>query len=245
MRSNLIWAFQSPLLLFVLFSVEMPLNATIIFRCSFRKSQMIRKKVFRHIGVIVAALAIPIIPFVIIGELPGDRWLNAVDNNAWLFGLTGGALLTIDILLPIPSSIVGTFLGARLGFWIGLLFTWSGLVAGSLIGFSITRFAFARFESLLPTFPRATTDAIVFLSRPVPVFAEAVALAAGTTPMPLMRFFCLSAVGNAIYAAVLCGNGATLIPDKLMGPGLIIPMALPVLAWLVWRTFEKKQDTQE
>jgi len=216
-------------------------NDTIIFRRSFRKPQMIKRKLSRQLAIIAVTLAVPIIPFVIIGELPGDKWLSAIDENALLFGMSGSGLLTLDILLPIPSSIVGTFLGARLGFWSGFAFTWFGLVAGSLVGFSISRFASVRFRSWLPPFPESTTQALVFLSRPVPVLAEAVALAAGTTQMSLPRFFFLSAAGNAIYASVLAGNGATLLPDKLVGPGLIIPMALPVIAWVIWQSLEKRR----
>jgi membrane protein DedA with SNARE-associated domain len=204
---------------------------------------MIRRKVSRQLAVIGLTLAVPIIPFVIIGEVPGDKWLSAIDENAWLFGISGSGLLTLDILLPIPSSIVGTFLGARLGFWSGFAFTWCGLVAGNLAGFSMARFVSVQFRSWLPPFPETTTQAIVFLSRPVPILAEAVALAAGTTQMSLQQFFFLSAAGNAIYASVLCGNGATLLPDDLMGPGLIIPMALPVIAWLTWQALRKRRST--
>ncbi len=202
---------------------------------------MTQRKVFRQLTVIGITLAVPIIPFVIIGELPGEHWLSAVDDNAWLFGASGGALLTLDILLPVPSSIVGTFLGARLGFWFGFLFTWSGLMAGNLLGFTLTRFVSGRFRSWLPPFPETTTQAVVFLSRPVPVLAEAVVLTAGATQMPLRRFLLLCAASNAIYAAVLCSNGATLLPESLVGPGLIIPMALPVIAWLVWQTVQKRR----
>ena len=203
---------------------------------------MIQRKVKQLLIVIAVTLAVPIIPFVIIGELPGERWLSAVDDNSFLFGLSGSGLLMLDILLPIPSSIVGTFLGARLGLLPGFLFTWGGLIVGNLIGFSIARFASGRFRSWLPPFPNSTTQAIVFLSRPVPVLAEAVALAAGTTLMPLGRFFLLCAGGNAIYAGVLCANGATLLPDSLIGPGLIIPMALPVVAWSIWQLLEKRNS---
>ncbi len=203
---------------------------------------MIQRKAIRRLIVITVTLAVPIIPFVIIGELPGERWLSAIDDNAVLFGISGSGLLTLDILLPIPSSIVGTILGARLGFWSGFLFTWGGLIVGNLVGFSIARFASTRFQSWLPSFPKSTTQAIVFLSRPVPVLAEAVALAAGTTRMPLRRFLFLCAAGNAIYAAVLCANGATLLPDALIGPGLIIPMALPVITWLIWQALEKRSS---
>jgi uncharacterized membrane protein YdjX (TVP38/TMEM64 family) len=85
--------------------------------------------------VVLTAILIPVIPFAIIGELPGERWLSANDDNALLFGLTGSALLAADVLLPIPSSIVGSMLGARLGFLPGWLWCWSGLVLGNSIGY--------------------------------------------------------------------------------------------------------------
>jgi hypothetical protein len=53
--------------------------------------------------------------------------------------------------------------------------------------------------------------------------------------MRLGPFLAASAAGNAVYALALAGNGATLLPQALAGPGLILPMALPVVAWLLWR----------
>jgi uncharacterized membrane protein YdjX (TVP38/TMEM64 family) len=203
---------------------------------------MTRRNTIRRLVVILAALLVPIIPFVIIGELPGDRWLSAVDDNALMFGLWGGGLLALDIVLPVPSSILGTLLGARLGFWFGFACTWVGLMAGNLIGFSLTRWALTRLRHWLPPFPHATTQAIVFLSRPVPVFAEAVALAAGATRMPVHQFLFLVGAGNAIYAAVLCANGAAFLPEAFVGPGLVLPMLLPVLAWLAWRLVANPGD---
>ncbi len=199
----------------------------------------------RQLVVIITALLIPILPFVIIGELPGERWLSAVDDNALLFGLTGSGLLALDIFLPIPSSILGTILGARLGFWPGSLCTWSGLVAGNLLGFAIARFASGRIRSWMPPFPKTTTQALVFLSRPVPIVAEAVSFAAGATRMPVLHFILLSAAGNAIYTVVLCGSAVAFVPDALVGPGLVVPMLLPVLAWGVWHAMSKQRGTTQ
>lgn len=184
--------------------------------------------------VILVAILIPILPFAIIGELPGERWLSAADDDAFLFGLTGAGLLAADVLLPIPSSVLGTLLGARLGFVPGLLWCWAGLIAGNLIGYLTGSLLLARFGARLP---RAPTLAILFISRPVPVFAEAVTFTAGADRMPLGSFLSVSAAGNLIYALALAGNGAALLPDALAGPGLILPMALPVAAWLLWRRF--------
>ena len=195
----------------------------------------LHKKNYRQSVGIIAALLVPILPFVIIGEMPGEQWLSWADENALLFGLTGGSLLMLDIVLPIPSSIVGTILGARLGFWPGVITTWIGLLAGNMVGYTLARLASNRLRSWFPDFPETTSLALVFLSRPVPVIAEAMALTAGATRMPMMLFLSACAAGNAIYAIVLAGNGATLVPDALVGPGLVVPMFLPVIAWFIWR----------
>lgn len=199
----------------------------------------------RQALVIIAALLIPIVPFVIIGELPGEKWLSSADDNALLFGLTGSGLLLVDILLPIPSSIVGTLLGARLGFWAGLLSIWIGLMAGNLLGYSLARFALTRVRSWFPEFPTRTSLVLVFLSRPVPIVAEAVSLTAGATRMAVLPYLSACAAGNSLYALVLAANGATFIPDAWFGPGLVVPMLLPVAAWLTWRKLAGQKRSSE
>lgn len=197
----------------------------------------------RHLTlVIILTLLIPIIPFAVIGELPGERWLSATDNNSWLFGLVGAGILTSDILLPVPSSIIGTMLGARLGFLPGWFLTWLGLMLGNLIGYYAGRFALSRFGSSLPQTP---TVLLLLMSRPVPIVAEAAAFTAGASRMKLSQFLFAAVIGNGIYACLLAGNGAALLPDLLIGPGLILPMLLPVVAWLIWRRFAAMNRTLE
>ena len=194
----------------------------------------------RKVLVIIIALLVPIVPFLIIGEFPGEKWLSKTDDNAFLFGLTGASLLTSDILLPIPSSIVGTFLGARLGIFTGWVWTWSGLMVGNLIGFAAGRY---HLKSLKVEMSETPTQVILFLSRPVPVFAEAAAITAGAANTSIRQFIIACAAGNAIYAGVLAINGALLIPKSLAGPGLVLPMALPVITWLIWRRFSQQQKS--
>jgi len=186
----------------------------------------------RIIVVVVATIAIPIIPFVIVGELPGQQWLQASGTSALGFGFTGAALLTLDVLLPIPSSIVGTLLGARLGFFYGFLSTFSGLLVGHVVGFSLGRLWPARFA---PETAHTPTGIAVFLSRPVPVFAEAVAIAAGATRLPWRIYLPWCLAGDAIYAAALATNGAHFLPGKLILPALMLPMGLPVFSWAAWK----------
>jgi uncharacterized membrane protein YdjX (TVP38/TMEM64 family) len=200
------------------------------------------KSASRLTFVIILALLIPIIPFAIIGELPGETWLSATDENAFLFGATGSALLASDIVLPIPSSIVGTMLGARLGVLPGWLWGWAGLVFGNIVGFAIGKLLMSRMKTQLPESP---TLLILFISRPVPVLAEAVTFTCGAAQMRVAHFLIASIAGNGIYSFALSANGASLLPDSLLGPGLILPLMLPVLAWGVWRWLARKKNAAQ
>jgi uncharacterized membrane protein YdjX (TVP38/TMEM64 family) len=209
-----------------------------------------RAAVLRVLWVLLVAALVPLVPFAVVGELPGERWLQAT-GSALGFGAAGAGLLALDVLLPIPSSVVGALLGGRLGFTLGFACAFAGLCVGNAIGYGLgrivpSRFAVGRAAPDAPAeraaLPAAPTLAVVFLSRPVPVFAEAVAITAGAARMRASLFFTGSMLGNAAYAAAMAGNGAALLPDGLTGPGLILPMALPVLAYLAWRALRRRGE---
>jgi uncharacterized membrane protein YdjX (TVP38/TMEM64 family) len=190
--------------------------------------------------IIAAALCVPLLPFMVIGELPGERWLSATDTHALRFALAGAGLLAADALLPIPSSIVGSMLGARLGFGAGFAAAFAGMMTGQSLAYLVSRTLLRRRSGELPAAP---TLAAVFLSRPVPVLAEAVAIAAGAARLSWPQFLLACGAGNIVYAAALALNGAQLMPGALVGPGLLLPMLLPVVAWLVWRRFRRPPQT--
>ena len=190
----------------------------------------------RAASIIAAALCVPLIPFIVIGELPGERWLSATDDNAIRFALAGAGLLAADVLLPIPSSIVGTMLGARLGFGAGFAAAFAGMMVGQSAAYFASRWLLRKRSGTLPAAP---TLAVVFLSRPVPVLAEAVAIAAGAARVSWPQFLLACGSGNLIYAGALALNGAHWVPDALIGPGLLFPMLLPVAAWLIWRAIRR------
>jgi membrane protein DedA with SNARE-associated domain len=118
---------------------------------------------------------------------------------------------------------------------LGFASAFAGLCLGSAVGYALGRLWPARLlRELSGELPKAPALALVLLSRPVPVLAEAISLAAGATRVPPAGFAISSALGNALYAAAMAGNGAALLPDGLAGPGLVLPMLVPVVSWLVW-----------
>lgn len=192
----------------------------------------------RALLVLGCALLVPIVPFVLIGELPGERWLDAGGHDALAVAGLGAGLLALDVLMPIPSSVLGALLGGRLGLALGFAATFAGLCAGSALGYGLGRLLPARFGASEAA-SAAPSLALVFVSRPAPVFAEAVSIAAGATRAPLRGFAISSALGNAIYASALAADGALLLPQGLAGPGLVLPMLVPVLAFLAFKRWKK------
>lgn len=192
----------------------------------------------RLVIVIVIALLMPIVPFLVIGELPGERWLSATDENALAFAATGGGLLTVDVLLPVPSSIVITLLGARLGTTAGWAAAWLGLTLGHAIGYGLGRLWPSRWS---PEVPEAPTLMLLVVSRPVPILAEALAIAAGATRTPFGPTLLACACGNLVYSGILAANGAEVLADDLTGPGIFLPLVVPVAGWAVWRFWSRVQ----
>ena len=158
------------------------------------------------------------------------------------------ALLTVDILLPVPSSIVATVAGASLGPIVGALVIAAGLSAGCAVGFLLAR----RFG---PPFCRAAVPAAEFtrlqalfarfgplllvLCRPVPVLAEASVLAAGAVGAragPALLAMSLANLGiGATYATL--GSLAT---DRVSFLAALAASCLvPTAGWAVTRRLRR------
>src|SRR5688572_21520041 len=89
----------------------------------------------------IVVLAVPIVPFLLWGQRI-DAWLAAWRDHppAWPLVATGVVLLlTTDVFLPIPSSLVSTLAGSQLGAIGGTLASWLGMTAGAALGFAVAR----------------------------------------------------------------------------------------------------------
>jgi uncharacterized membrane protein YdjX (TVP38/TMEM64 family) len=177
------------------------------------------------------AAVLPVASFFVLGELPGERWLSSRGNGIAV-GMLGGLLLAVDVLLPVPSSAVGVLLGARLGVAAGFFWCLIGLLAGNLVGFGLGRAALARLDPRLPSTPTAL---LVLVTRPVPILAEGLTIAAGASDLSIGRFLAAALAGNLIYGLALAALGAALIPEAWVAPGVALCMAVSGVMLLLSR----------
>lgn len=174
------------------------------------------RELFRTFPLMCAVLLVPILPFLLLGGT-FEQWLRDIVENPPSRASTALlviGLLSTDILLPIPSSVISTLSGWQLGWFQGSIATWVGMNLGAILGFALARrwgHRFARFFSKDEDLERMKEvsdrfgPAILVLTRAMPVFAEASVLISGIHGLPWKRFLApvvLSNLGIAVgYAA--------------------------------------------
>lgn len=165
----------------------------------------------------IAILLIILIPFFLFSDSV-ETWIDYFFNSSppkLLVGIAIGGLLSIDILAPVPSSVISTAGGYFLGFISGTLISLAGMTVSCIIGYWLgkkfgtpisERLVGPKELSKLEKLQKKYGDWIIIILRAVPVLAEASVLVAGIGGMPLNRFILLILLSNLgislVYAAI-------------------------------------------
>ena len=186
----------------------------------------------------LAAVAIPLVPLLVFGEqldVAVARFLDPPPAAAVVAAVEVG-VLTADILLPVPSSLVTTLGGAILGVPLGTLCGWLGMTLAALVGWGLGRLLGGRAVSRLPSeerrfveqFRHKAAGLLVILSRPIPLLAEAAAILVGGSGMPLMRFLPAVAAGNLAVALAWSLAGSLGRQHEQLQSILVLSLLVPV-----------------
>jgi uncharacterized membrane protein YdjX (TVP38/TMEM64 family) len=175
--------------------------------------------VARWTAVLAATLLLILVPFFIFEDALtefGAALLQSELRKPLLAVLVAG-LLASDVLLPIPSSLVSSFAGHVLGFSMGLLAVWSGMMLGCLVGYWIGAFGGAPLVRKVVgerELARARELATRYgsyglvVARAVPVLAEASVVFAGVARFRFDRFVLVTGLSNLGIAAAYAAIGA-------------------------------------
>jgi 3-dehydroquinate synthase len=190
--------------------------------------------------------ALIIVPFLLFGS-QSDEWiassmLNSASRHA--FAATAVGLLVLDVLLPIPSSVVSTAAGSFLGFMGGAITCWVGMSASCAVGYwigmtggirAVRRFVGeVELNKAVELARRLGTEAVV-LARAVPVLAEASTIAAGAVRIPFPRFFLMTSLANLGIACVYAAFGAYAISTNSFLFALAGAIGVPAAGLLMRR----------
>lgn len=169
--------------------------------------------------------------------------------------LVAGAIilaLALDVFLPVPNGVTNTLAGAIFGFAVGSVVIWIGLMAASLLGYTVGVLA-ARPLALkllgeqelirVHRFASGMGPLVLIFSRPVPVFAELATIASGMAGMPLGQFLLVTGLGNLSVALVFAAIGSAALADQSGLLAITGSIALPLMAWLGFRWWHTRQGS--
>jgi uncharacterized membrane protein YdjX (TVP38/TMEM64 family) len=177
-----------------------------------------------------------IVSYLLLGErieASAHEALDLAATRRWSVAMLVVALLAADIVLPVPSSVVGAFAGAALGTALGTAAVWTGLMLGCVLGYWLGR--------LVPSLPnsgpdganprtRALGDAgplMIAATRAVPILAETGIISAGAARMSFGAMLLVTAPANLLVALAYAGAGALLAS---FDPALVAMLSTILLA---------------
>ena len=144
----------------------------------------------RTASILLILLSLIVVPFLLFGKSIETFSTELFDQNKSknLYAIIGGVLLAADPILPTPSSIIATQMGAKLGFTKAALVNSSALLTACFFGYylgiagrSVLRFWNRELPSDFVDWVQKYGLIAVLICRPVPVLSEASLIIAGTT----------------------------------------------------------------
>jgi uncharacterized membrane protein YdjX (TVP38/TMEM64 family) len=204
------------------------------------------RELSRPLIIVVLVLFVPIVPFLLLGDAFEEQVWNWFNTHVSPRELAAAVvlLLSSDILLPIPSSLVSTMAGARLGILGATAASWLGLTIGSLAGFALARLFgeplvrmfskpddLARLQDVTDRFGPLALAA----TRPLPILAEATVLLLGATRFPWRQFLPTLLLSNLGIAAAYALLGSFSLEHGQLPLALAGSVILPLIATIVAR----------
>lgn len=170
-----------------------------------------------------------------------------VDPGPWLqrsgplAGVMGVALLIVDVVLPVPASLVMIAHGAIFGLWVGMLLSLIGGVGAGLFAFFLGRRSSPLVKRIVPAEEQARGNAVlqrwgviaIIATRPIPMLAETTAILAGASTMTWQQMLLATFVGTVPAAVLYALTGALVIS---LNSTLISFVVVLIVAGVLWIT---------
>ena len=160
---------------------------------------------------------------------------------------TGVGLLIIDVVLPVPSSMIMIGLGSVFGVVGGACLSILGGMGASLAAFTMGRLAQRRVQNWIGhrDYHRCQTLlnrwglVAIIVSRPLPILSEAVALVAGASSMGWTKLMIGSILGLVPASVFYAITGAGIAQLESTGTMIGLTAILGAGAWFVGRRVEE------
>jgi uncharacterized membrane protein YdjX (TVP38/TMEM64 family) len=206
------------------------------------------KQFWQLSGVILFTLLLVFIIFSVL-EIPmlqdPFRWMTAPSAGVALFSL---GLLFLDVVLPIPASLVMIANGAVFGFPLGMLLSLVGGIGATITGFAIGKQGSKRvLTKIVPPEQRLAANQMfkewgmvaIVVTRPIPLLSETTSIMAGTSQMPLRQIIVSSIAGYLPTAALYAFTGSLAVNFDSSLWAFALVMLAAGFFWILRRPLNK------
>ncbi|WP_207395776.1 TVP38/TMEM64 family protein [Bremerella alba] len=205
---------------------------------------------------VTVALAIPIIPFAIWGQSleQAARTWEQTQSNPQVMAIVLFGMLSLDVFLPVPSSLVNTLAGAKLGVFAGATVCFAGLTVGAAIGFGLAKLAGPplqrrwladRDAQSLKKFAETWGVVTLVLTRALPILAEAAVVLLGVQGLSWRKFWPPVLLANAGIALAYSVFGSMAAQQEWLVIALAISAGLPLLLTFLVRRWLQMTDKKK
>ena len=165
----------------------------------------------------------------------------AMESHALPAAVLGIGLLVVDVVLPVPSSLVMLAHGAGFGVVLGTALSLAGSLGAALLGLGLGRRGGPLLDRIVPQHERRRADALlarwgtlaIVVTRPVPLLAETTVLLAGASGLGWARTAGAAVLGSLPAALLYALAGAT-AADVAGAPAVFaLVLLLAAVTWAV------------
>lgn len=171
-------------------------------------------------------------------------WLNKKSPGTALLAIL---LLSADVVIPVPSSIMMTVNGALFGIWLGTVISLLGGLGAALIGFSLGRWMTPIVQDWVSpeeweqaqSFLLSWGSIGIIITRPIPILAETMSIVAGTS-LSCQQVLLSSFLGLLPIALLYSLSGAMAADLKTSFASFFISLAIAGVFWWIGKRYFKK-----
>lgn len=171
-----------------------------------------------------------------------ETLLAGNQSKSWL-ALVSVLLLAVDVVLPIPSSVIMVSNGVLFNFLPGGLLSVTGGLLSSSIGYFVGRKANNLVKKFTSSFQQEQAKAFLekygamamIASRPIPVLAESVSIMSGTLNWSFKKVFINSLIGLLPICFIYSFTGAYSLSFNNAWIAFVFNISVAAIVWFVSR----------
>ena len=189
-----------------------------------------------------------LVPFLVVELLQPDLMANLagrMDTPSLAVALIGICLLIVDVLLPMPSSLIMIANGALFGIVAGTTLSLIGCLGAALFGFWLGGHGKSLLSLFVPLEEQRRADELlanwgwlaIIITRPFPLLAETTVIMAGASTMTWQTLLLASLAGSLPIALLYALTGATAMGFDSLTLAFSLALVMAGIFWLAGRIF--------